>query len=618
MDILKILFFLCGVLSLSGLQLKPQIWKVGFPKPPRTFEQAIMEYFESKTIRLSVAIHVDYTHWWKIFISSYLAEAFKERNSMKIEVFSDGKTRKYRLYEYNLWYVDSYKAFRALLPDFNNQFVETMGQYMVVMETAKHLNKSQELQQIVQKAFRRNIVNIAIAIYEGNFTFHLYHYGLFHSQKCRQVVLEQFNKFQYGQFTKGDLFPYKFHNFKQCPIDFYMRVAQPFFGYSLSNDHTKIENFWGLEAMILTTMADKLNFELHLEQTVQQAVGNVFENGTLVGPFKSLLEKKFDILMGYYHFPARSRYFAVSRSYFLTPTVVVIRKRGQDLVEGHWLLAPFHTNTWLVIIATMAFGMVTYHLMCSLVKPISSIQLTWLDVFGLTLGSARNIRSILLGTNMAICLWNLGFLIVCATFGGKLYDAFNRKPSMQQITIARLIALNYTFLTKNIYSNDLMRALQIPLQQIIYTDFVYDDDAFELLLQDPRPVALFANYWQFQAFVALHRLYDEFDMVPRVVVLNQICAYLRPQSYLIEPYNRILKSLQFGGILQKWMREITGYIGSPKEMQIVSRRKTNREPQQLSLAQLRIVFLGLIIANALNFAVFVGEVMVKRIHKKKS
>lgn len=71
----------------------------------------IAEYFESKTSVLSVAVRLQYARKWKRYVHDYLTEAFQGKDIIKLELFTDGGKRKPKMFRYNLWYVDSYKAF---------------------------------------------------------------------------------------------------------------------------------------------------------------------------------------------------------------------------------------------------------------------------------------------------------------------------------------------------------------------------------------------------------------------------------------------------------------------------------------------------------------------------
>lgn len=96
--------------------------------------------------------------------------------------------------------------------------------------------------------------------------------------------------------------------------------------------------------------------------------------------------------------------------------------------------------------------------------------------------------------------------------------------------------------------------------------------------------------------------------------MNQICAYMQPRSYLIEPINRILNALNSGGIFNKWMQDVAGMVGTPSAVENVWYTKSSQEPKPLTLIKLRLVFLILAIMYAMAFVVFLGEIIVQKIY----
>lgn len=69
--------------------------------------------------------------------------------------------------------------FSQLLPRIGNIYVEKMGQYLVIIDTAKHLREDQEMQKMFNRAFKRNIVDIVVGVFVGNSTFIFYTYDIF-------------------------------------------------------------------------------------------------------------------------------------------------------------------------------------------------------------------------------------------------------------------------------------------------------------------------------------------------------------------------------------------------------------------------------------------------------
>lgn len=489
-----------------------------------------------------------------------------------------------------------------------------MGRYLVIIDTAKHLQKHQEIQLIFERAFERNMVDIVVGLYAGNSTFIFYTYDIFLPQQCRQVVPRKFNIFKNGRLESAELFPYKLGNFHKCPIDIIVRNVEPYFSYNLTEDGENVTQFWGMQALMVRTMAKKLNFELRLHPwNESNTFSMVHKNGTATGVFQALQMQRIDMVMGYYQDLTRVRHFGITSSYFMTPVVVILPKYNKGLMPGIWLLAPFHKNVWLVIMAFLAFG-------CTLVAILHYVvhrsHATWLDIWGLALGNARSFHFRFISSKYFVLFYSMGFMILTGSFQGKLYGAFNTNVDIGPLTVSRLIAENYTFLIKKFVTADMINALQIPSEQIINVAHPKDEVTYEGMLEADRPLALLTNYWQFQAFVKSHQLQTAYDVVPHIVVMNHICAYVQPQSYLIEPMNRILTALNSGGLLKKWMLDVAGIFGTSNEVETVDRDRSNPEPNALTLRKFRLAFIILLTMYVASFMVFLVETIVHTLSKK--
>ncbi|XP_019892724.2 uncharacterized protein LOC109612793 [Musca domestica] len=469
-----------------------------------------------------------------------------------------------------------------------------MGKFLVIMQTAKHLQRQREVQRIFEKAFKRNIVDIVVAIYAGNSTFHWYTYDVFRPGHCRQVMPRKFNTFRKGILQSKEIFPNKLKNFHQCPLNIAMRPPVPVLGRSSYMTHALDEKYWGMQGETICLLAKKLNFQTIRHPINESLVSEVYKNGTVTGVFYDLKQKKFDILMGYYKYLTRTRYFGSSSVYFLTPTVVVTTKRWQ--LDGEWLLAPFGPRVWLLYI----FALTLQVMVVQLLRCISKIfKLTWLDILGLALGNSRNIQYQFQSTRYFVMLIAFAFMVINGSFQGKLYAAFHLKSNRGLNTVSELIAKNYTFLKKKFILQELLDALQVPRAQIKELNYTDDFESYEQMLEFNYPVAMLTNYWQHQAFIRSRRLYDDFNTLPGIVVLNQVCAYTRPQSYLLEPFNRIVDNLNSAGILKKWMMDFLGIFDSQEELKN-NDGNMNITPIALSLEKIRLVFIGLLITTLIQ------------------
>ncbi|XP_061395245.1 uncharacterized protein LOC133330857, partial [Musca vetustissima] len=472
----------------------------------------------------------------------------------------------------------------SLLPDINDQFVEKMGKFVLIMQTAKHLRRHQELQKIFQKAMKRNIVDIVVATYVGNMTFHWYSYDVFRPGQCRNTKPRRFNTFRKGLMQFEEIFPNKLRDFHQCPIEVAMRPAVPLFDKNGKKPRTYSDQYWGLQGDIMRMMAKKLNFRTTIHHINDSLTSEVYENGSSTGIFFELKEKRIDLIMGYYKYSTRARYFGSSVMYFLTPTVVVVSKKGRmDFLHGDWLLAPFGFRVWLFCIFVLVVKITVVQLLYHFSK---SFKITWLDIFGLALGNSRNIQYRYKSIRLFVIIFTMAFIVINGSFQGKLFAAFHMKPNREPKSVPELIANNYTFLKNKFIAEDLIHALQIPTTQLKHVNYTHDFESYEQMLELKYPVAMLTNYWQYQAFLKSTRLYDEFEMLPDTVVVNQICAYMQPQSFLLEPFNRILSNLNYAGILKKWMLDSLGVFESSEQ----KKKSSKMEPIALTWDKLRLVF----------------------------
>lgn len=92
----------------SEISLKQ--WGIQLNIANQSFEKVVADYFRTKTHILGVAVNLEYSWDWMHEIERYITLAFAGRDSMKFETSSQGNKQSL-LYGYNLWYVDSYKAF---------------------------------------------------------------------------------------------------------------------------------------------------------------------------------------------------------------------------------------------------------------------------------------------------------------------------------------------------------------------------------------------------------------------------------------------------------------------------------------------------------------------------
>lgn len=105
------LWLLPSILQAVALLNSLEQWGIQFNETNRSLEKVIADYFRAKTPLLGVAVNLQYTSDWVYKIEHYLSLAFVGKDLMKCETSTEGKKQSF-LFAYNVWYVDSYKAFR--------------------------------------------------------------------------------------------------------------------------------------------------------------------------------------------------------------------------------------------------------------------------------------------------------------------------------------------------------------------------------------------------------------------------------------------------------------------------------------------------------------------------
>lgn len=98
-----------------GFNLNPTIWKLDYKKDMTRriiIEETLKKHIECKTRLISIAVRLEYSRDWEVFINQHLLEFLKNAKSMKFEIFNHRHERIDLVMPYNLWYVDSYRAFR--------------------------------------------------------------------------------------------------------------------------------------------------------------------------------------------------------------------------------------------------------------------------------------------------------------------------------------------------------------------------------------------------------------------------------------------------------------------------------------------------------------------------
>lgn len=95
-----------------GFNIDLKLWNLNNHILKNSIEQILLGYIESEARLISIAVRLQYSHDWQIVINNYLLAFLKNGKSMTFQIFNNINGRTGQVYPYNIWYVDSFRAFR--------------------------------------------------------------------------------------------------------------------------------------------------------------------------------------------------------------------------------------------------------------------------------------------------------------------------------------------------------------------------------------------------------------------------------------------------------------------------------------------------------------------------
>ncbi|XP_055918401.1 uncharacterized protein LOC129950488 [Eupeodes corollae] len=157
--------------------------------------------------------------------------------------------------DHNLWFINSYEAFRRLFPLIENYHRDSQLFLIIVLKCAKAVQGHLfVMQKIFSDLLRLMIANVNILIKDGSKGVSFYTFYPFQEFACRSAKPFKMYTFHQNSFHNNNvlLFPTKTNNLYKCSLRLKTR------NNNILN-LKKIEVF-GLEAFITTELASKMNF----------------------------------------------------------------------------------------------------------------------------------------------------------------------------------------------------------------------------------------------------------------------------------------------------------------------------------------------------------------------
>jgi hypothetical protein len=168
----------------------------------------------------------------------------------------------------------------------------------------------------------------------------------FNNRKCHDTKSVEINEYSNGKWQRSLFFPPKLWNFHNCQV----KASCPENGpsaHQINNANGSV-SLNGSDIETLRTIATALNMNMTINITT--GWGKIWENGTVVGSFKLLIDGKIDICASLYFLTElRSKFMQFTQSYFSNSLLLII-PRGAPFTAFEKLFRPFELPVWYSVI----------------------------------------------------------------------------------------------------------------------------------------------------------------------------------------------------------------------------------------------------------------------------
>lgn len=333
--------------------------------------------------------------------------------------------------------LDSYQSLEDASRKMTVENYNYHGYFLIILTQ----NSTIELNSIFNLLWRRFIYNVNILVQLNGsvdmFTFYPFGKNL----ECHNSMSKKVNSFTRGTWKTKIFYQAKLRNFHQCQLKAncyeYGPSAQRVFS---SNGSFEII---GSDVEILRGLADSLNIDLKIEILSDiGAWGQVWENGSAIGAFKSIIDKKIDICANFYYLTElRSRFMQFTRAYYSISMLMMI-PLGAPLTALQTLARPFKLDAWLCFCGFIGSGFIA----------VIIIKL-----------KSRSIQFMFFERNI-----NAPFMEMTAIlFGGSQHILPQRNFSRLHLMSFAIIC----FVFRSIYTGSLYKFLQVILRKVVRSLF---------------------------------------------------------------------------------------------------------------------------------------------------
>lgn len=261
-----------------------------------------------------------------------------------------------RIRVYNLLFVDSYESFLQVFRLMTPEYFNYQGFYLIVI-TEYTSDQYYMMQQIFEMLWAKYIVNVNIIWatpmnHNEAIMFTYYPYTDFYCGKAYPIQLNQYRVNRWLHLHSVH-FPNKIQNLYGCKLKVSTFPTAPFMMADHDENGDLIPD--GIDGILLRVLAQRMNFTVDL-LLVEDLWGKIYDNGTVTGSVKLVVEKQVNFTIGYFATTAIRNKIMTSSYVYFTSNLIFIVPPGRLLSSFEKLFYPFKYIIWSLVTSICLIG----------------------------------------------------------------------------------------------------------------------------------------------------------------------------------------------------------------------------------------------------------------------
>nr|XP_036221380.1 uncharacterized protein LOC118681308 [Bactrocera oleae] len=465
--------------------------------------------------------------------------------------------------------------------------------FFVLVYTGTESERLTTVKRIFIRFFELFVTNINVFLLMDTTAF-AYTYFPFTPSKCHSTkpdLLLSFrnNRAKFKPKSHQRFFPYKMRNLHGCELAIVTWHAPPFIILDQDPDSGRIKSVEGIEGLLITILAQVMNFTIKIVDPQPRDRGAIYENGTLTGVTKMIAEGNGNITIIYIMYEKkRAQVMDATFSYMSFPLMLAI-PHGRPLSPLERLFRPFKYIIWSLICSNIVLAVLIIYALKFLGSsrvvsfvfgssnriPFSNL---WASLYGNVIHNQlpyRNFSRYLLG------LWLLCTLVLRSAYTGQLFIMLQDGHALISLkSFEEIVKQNYTVNTAPVLTELLSSTLGNASFGLIDGDKNTMPQILKRIANGSKetltiiePALLYFNYQQ--------PTEDErVAILPQKLIMTPLTMYMPKHSYLLWPINNIILYFIDVGIIDKF----------EKRYRSINQINESQEPVKLSLFLLLGIF----------------------------